>query len=82
MVSDIARASRLRELGGKSHSKRMFSSPPRFSRPRAPISRTLWPRLKSYLPRDEEQRRRMEDYLLYAGVVTVFAIATYLLVFD
>jgi len=24
----------------------------------------------------------MEDYLLYAGVVAVFAIATYLLVFD
>lgn len=82
MVSDIARASRLRELGGKSHSKRMFSSPPRFSRPRAPISRTLWPRLKGCLPAGEEQCRRMEDYLLYTGMVAVFAIATYLLVFD
>jgi len=38
--------------------------------------------LKGYLPTGEEQRQRMEDYLLYAGVVAVFAIATYLLLFD
>ncbi len=82
MASASVRTSRPREMSGKSYPKRTMSSPPRFSRSRALISRTLWNRWRQYLPDDPEGRRRLEDYLLYAGVVLVVVIATYLVVFD
>jgi hypothetical protein len=52
----------------------------RFSSPRAPISRPRWDELRRRLTEHRDRYERLGDYALYAGVIAVFAIATYLLV--
>jgi hypothetical protein len=75
----MALVSRPREMGGKVSSRRVQYPPPRFSRPRAPISPSLLARMWGHVQLNPGHYKLVGDVLLYVGVLAVFVIAAYLL---
>jgi hypothetical protein len=74
-------ASRQREMGGKSPSRRAISPPMRLSRPRAPISRPSLRNLLHHIQHHGPFYQRLGDLLLGAGIVSVLLTSAYLLIF-
>jgi hypothetical protein len=84
MSSFLDSLDRTREKAGKSPPRRVSLFRPRRARPRASASWPLLSRMTRQMMRrlehDPDWYRQLGDYLMYAGVVAVLVIATWMLI--